>query len=315
MNFKNYLNRITGNNNIYTRTGMMGMTLKELLEREKELGYQYRNIGIPEDEDLELSPDVERKIDANGKQGWFSRLVQSQEPKPTGFAVNMPKIQQSPVTSNKKQLQPDKVKKESMSQMTKGEQFLDSAIRNPVTKSVLPMASKMYTDGIDHLSEAKLNPNAKIIENINSLGNITKQYLYNYGVKAGEKGVLYNSNSDFSKKLASSPELKKFINDNKDSLLNKNIKVWDFKFDGITPNSLDRYFAVQHMKLISPYIDKDNIFHGRFIDNSDFEKRNPQTLIEKIKAIPNNFGYGLQEKGLYKNYYTVFDLLIDLNNK
>ena len=72
MNFKNYLNRITGNNNIYTRTGMMGMTLKELLEREKELGYQYRNIGIPEDEELELSPDVESYSDNTGKRFWRS---------------------------------------------------------------------------------------------------------------------------------------------------------------------------------------------------------------------------------------------------
>lgn len=74
MNFKNYLNRITGNSDIYTRARMLGMTLEELLEREKELGYQYRNIGIPEDEELEISPDVESYSDSTGKKFWRSIL-------------------------------------------------------------------------------------------------------------------------------------------------------------------------------------------------------------------------------------------------
>ena len=315
MNFKNYLNRITGNSDIYTRARMLGMTLEELLEREKELVYQYRNIGIPEDEELELSPDVEKRTDSNGNQGWFSRLAQASEFQPTGFAVNAQKKQKYPISGKQKILKTDNVSEKNISQMTAGEQALDFLIRNPVTKSVLPMASKMYIDGVDDLSEAKSNPNAKIIENINSLGNITKQYLYNYGVKAGEKGVLYNSNSDFSKKLASSPELKDFIKANKESLLKKTIRDWDFEFKGLTPDKAERYFSIQHAKLIEPYIDQNNVFHGRFIDNSDFVKRNPKTPVEILKAIPNNFGHGLQEKGLYKNYYSVFDLLIDLNNE
>ena len=109
MNFKNYLNRITGNNNIYSRSGMMGMTLKELLEREKELVHQYRNIGIPEDEELELSPDVEKRTDSNGNQGWFSRLAQASEFQPTGFAVNAQKKQKYPISGKQKILKSDNV--------------------------------------------------------------------------------------------------------------------------------------------------------------------------------------------------------------
>ena len=109
MNFKNYLNRITGNNNIYTRTGMMGMTLKELLEREKELGYQYRNIGIPEDEDLELSPDVESYSDNTGKRFWRSIIPGQKNIFEGGVEMNV-----SPydlVQNNQNLSQEDKVSK------------------------------------------------------------------------------------------------------------------------------------------------------------------------------------------------------------
>ena len=173
MNFKNYLNRITGNSDIYTRARMLGMTLEELLEREKELGYQYRNIGIPEDEELELSPDVEKRTDSNGNQGWFSRLAQASEFQPTGFAVNAKKEQKYP-SGKQKKLKSDNASEKSIPQMTAGERSLDLLIRNPVTKSVLPMASKMYIDGVDDLSEAKSNPNAKIIENIKQLRKYNK---------------------------------------------------------------------------------------------------------------------------------------------
>ena len=80
MNFKNYLNRITGNSDIYTRARMLGMTLEELLEREKELGYQYRNIGIPDDEELELSPDVESYSDDTGRKFWRSIIPNQNKP-------------------------------------------------------------------------------------------------------------------------------------------------------------------------------------------------------------------------------------------
>ena len=80
MNFKNYLNRITGNSDIYTRARMLGMTLEELLEWEKELGYQYQNIGIPEDEELELSPDVESYSDDKGRKFWRSIIPNRNKP-------------------------------------------------------------------------------------------------------------------------------------------------------------------------------------------------------------------------------------------
>ena len=79
----------------------------------------------------------------------------------------------------------------------------------------------------------------------------------------------------------------------------------------IDRDRFDRYASIQHAKLIDAYVDKQGQIHGRFIDNYDFNKRDDSTLLNKLKNLPNNHGYSLQEKGLLENYYIVIDVLIE----
>ena len=64
-------------------------------------------------------------------------------------------------------------------------------------------------------------------------------------------------------------------------------------------NSLDRFFAFQHATIMNPKIDSNGVFTAKIIDYTDFEYRNGKS----VTNIPNNWGYNMQQKGNYKNYF------------
>lgn len=70
MRFSNYYNHEGRNRNIYSRNNLLDMTMKELLERELELAYQYNTIGIPADEELMNSEFAHQYQDKNGFSHW-----------------------------------------------------------------------------------------------------------------------------------------------------------------------------------------------------------------------------------------------------
>ena len=398
MNFKNYLNRITGNNNIYSRSGMMGMTLKELLEREKELVYQYRNIGIPEDEELELSPDVEKRTDSNGNQGWFSRLAQASEFQPTGFAVNMQKGQgidastllkgsvgksqisfdnlkrgtEDYVNNIKANLanynQPDHTMSARLSDVTKSvgnnvqnlinpvkeiTKNFQSKIRNIVDLTIaqkdkilnnttdysqpitlreqilnnlimgipgrqFPMASDMYIDSMHNMGQADINSHAKVLDNMQIIDNEkVKSVLKRYGVNDDERGVIYDEQSDFAKKIINSKELKEIIekrrkNSEANSIDEERITFPAALFDVVfNKDKFDRNVAIQNAVLVEPYFDEEGYFHGKLVDRYDFKHEEAKNLKEFPKIYINNHGYNMQKKGNLENYFSV----IELNSK
>lgn len=88
MRFSNYYNHEGRNRNIYSRNNLLRMTMKELLERELELAYQYNTIGIPADEELMNSEFAHQYQDENGFSHWQAgekmpdNLVQQAEVQP-----------------------------------------------------------------------------------------------------------------------------------------------------------------------------------------------------------------------------------------
>ena len=70
MRFSNYYNREGRNRNIYSRKNILGMTMKEMLERELELAYQYNTIGIPADQELLNSEFAHQYMDEQGNSRW-----------------------------------------------------------------------------------------------------------------------------------------------------------------------------------------------------------------------------------------------------
>lgn len=131
---------------------------------------------------------------------------------------------------------------------------------------------------------------------------------------ANERGVYYNENSTVSQRFSESQVLKEAIKEYEDIVRTQGKYVpQDLHFDKkeggiVTIPKLDRYSSIQHAKLINAFTDENNRKHARFIDNYDFKRRS-----DKLKNIPNNHGYSLQEKELLENYYTIIDVLIKEN--
>lgn len=202
------------------------------------------------------------------------------------------------------------VKKDN--RMTFGEKLLDKFLQKNLIRKVYPSAADMYTDSRTDFSRARNNEHVEILESMDNLNNKTVKELKKYGVHSNERGVYHNENSEMSKKLGKSKELKEAFNKNIESIKNKNFNTEDLDFNAklvdavINRDKFDRHSSIQHAKLIDAYIDENAKKHARVIDNYDFNKR-PDTL----KNIPNNHGYSLQEKGALENYYTIMDVIIE----
>lgn len=173
----------------------------------------------------------------------------------------------------------------------------------------LPMAANSTRNGMHNLNEAKIDTNAKIYENINEVKDKkVVDFLQNtVKVPKNVKGINYNAKSYVSQNLGNSPEISKFIIDNFEALEDNKISQapieWKFTpWNGI--KGFDRFFAFQHATIMNPKIDSNGVFTAKIIDYTDFEYRNGKS----VTNIPNNWGYNMQEKGNYKNYFNVIEI-------
>ena len=195
---------------------------------------------------------------------------------------------------------------------TKWEQIQEK-IYSKWFKKFLPMASEATENGMNNMSAAKKDINAIIYTTLNDIKDKDlKNSLKKYGAKSTMKGVYYNSKSNSSKIISKSSELMRIVNDLCKNGGKTSKTSLEFKFDPKHPKeSFDRYASIQHAKIHNPHISADgNYMKCSIIDVSDFEKRQPT-----LSNIPNNWGYNMQEKGLYKNYFQIYEIEVPLTNK
>ncbi|MBR1775726.1 hypothetical protein IJ750_01460 [bacterium] len=192
------------------------------------------------------------------------------------------------------------------------EKVTDTLIKT-IGKVLYPTSSDMYTDGMTNFAKAKQNPNAEIINIEQISDNELKTKLQNYGVKQNEQGVLYNNDSEMSKRLSNSPEIKKIKNENYNDI-KKGIKT-DFpvKFEAkwydtfLNPEKFERHSSIQNGILTNARIDDKGNLTGKLYDREDFLQRKVKNLLD-FSSIFNNHGYNMQEKGNFQNYFTVTDI-------
>lgn len=201
------------------------------------------------------------------------------------------------------------------SPMTTKEKLTDKIVQKAF-KKVFPASSDIYTDGMTDFSRARNNPNAEVLQNLESMDEATKKALLEYGVSPDERGVYYNSDSEISKKFANSPEVKKFFEDNEEAIRQGKKDGGNFNFDAslknlvINKDKMDRHASLQHAKMIGAYYDENGNKYGRVIDNVDYERRHVKNILDGTNII-NNHGYNMQEKKNFENYYIVMDILLD----
>lgn len=279
-NLKEFFNKISNNNRIYTREDIGNMSSDEFRAQEKAIDYQLANLGVPTNSDMALSDDViyvhsytrddgtKVKAHYRSKHGYIS-----------GAASNI---------ENK---------------MTPGEKTLDILGRGVST--FMPVAGANLQNARRDFDYAKDNENAHII---NSRSEIKNKGLNDLMDKAGipknSRGVVYDINSEQSKKLFNSPEIKNYISENYSKLLNnKQNPAADIEFTKHRELD-DNYYGIQHCKLYNPHITSDGYFNALVVDYFDFEERKGNGFSVKV----NNWGYSMQEKGLLENQFSIYQI-------
>lgn len=349
--YKNYRNNYTKNNIIHSIDNVMVMPFKEVASRRKELSSQYKQIGFPSNRELGSSSNVVyveayTKDDGTSVRGhWRSKpgmgSILSEEENspqeqpqlnesltkymgelldknkseyignetPTSTQSDTPIYPEGGVVKGKISKSADK----NAGQRAIGDKLKEWLFTNALTEKLFPMASHSVKDGMDNLSIAKKNPNATVYNSINDLEDKTLADKFKK-LKTDEsiKGIVYDSNSKEAQKISKSKELNNYVDEvirnggipQKDTLefkRNKNI----FSKDN------DLHYSLQNVTVHEPKISEDGkTFTCKILDVSDFEKRP-----DSIKNIPNNWGYNMQEKGQYRNYFEVIEIEIPLTEE
>ena len=112
------------------------------------------------------------------------------------------------------------------------------------------------------------------------------------------KGIMFKPDSTLSQAVVKSPELKTFIQKNKESLQNGQIVNGSTSFSSTKNLSL----ALGNADIYNAYIDEAGNFRAYVIDTYDFNKNDPRWTVE--------WAYNVQQNGLITNFYTVNTILI-----
>ena len=112
------------------------------------------------------------------------------------------------------------------------------------------------------------------------------------------KGIMFKPDSTLSQAIVSGTELKKFVRKNLQKLQNHEVVNGSTRF-GSTDNLA---YALGNADIYNAYIDSDGNFRAFVIDTYDFNKNDPNWMVE--------WAYNVQENGLITNFYTVNTILI-----
>ena len=177
---------------------------------------------------------------------------------------------------------------------TLGEKIQEKFYKEDMEK-IFPMSAEATQNGMDDMKAAKQNPNAVVYNSYENLSNKeVRDKFKELKIPKDAKGVEYDITSKESQKIVNSPEMEQII---KETLNGR--KVTAVNFRGFN----DLKFSIQHATVVNPKIENGE-FTCQVVDFSDFEKRDGL----KISNIPNNWGYQMQKKGYYKNYFTVYNI-------
>ncbi len=107
------------------------------------------------------------------------------------------------------------------------------------------------------------------------------------------KGIMFKPDSTLSQAVVKSPELKTFIQENKESLQNGQIVNGSTFFSSTKNLSL----ALGNADIYNAYIDEAGNFRAYIIDTYDFNKNDPRWYVE--------IAYNVQHNKLITNFYTI----------
>lgn len=325
MKLKDFFNKISNSDRIYTAEDIGRMDSEEFIANEPAIDYQLNNLGIPREAELAASDEVYVRSYTRDDGTKVRAYYRS---KPNSSAVAENSANQSTVlyggiqyddyknTADKSflsdikfdnSLNPLSYLPENVynfpvkNEMTLKERFIDNAIR-PVS-SFMTISGANLQNARRDFKYAQNNKNAYIVQSRSEIKNKGLDKLMdNIGIPKNSRGVIYNYNSKQSKRLFKSPELQEYLRKNYSELLsNKQNNTTEIEFKKHNFYD-DNYYGLQHCKLYNPHITSDGYFSGTIVDYYDFEHRKGNNLPTQI----NNWGYSMQEKGFLENQFNIY---------
>ena len=284
---KDFFNKISGNDRIYTREDIADMSSDEYVKAEDAINYQLNEAGIPTKSDLMLvggvvyvegytrSDGTEVKGHYRSKRGSLKNTIDTVhksannlEKVASGIDINLLVDINNYLNRNNHDAR----------------DLANIFLKQPKTfkdEDDFAYIQKGFADSVNKAFE--LTGSGKIDDNW--------------------EGFVFNEHSPFAERLSASTQMQKQISENYNSAGGK------FNSNKLSVNFTDDpnlHLSIGHATIINPKVDKDGYFSGILFDKYDFDHIKDGGY--SLNKSANNFFYWLQENEFRKNYYILIPI-------
>lgn len=307
---KNFFNKISSNNKIYTAEDIGNMSNNEFVQNEKAINFQLKNLGIPRQNDLTGNPDVVfvhsyTKDDGTEVKAHYRskpdeiKNTRYQSNSITGSAANISNLNTHNYSSKTQMKKADFSNLESVNYFAKIN--AEKNANRPDARELMNIALSGFKNLPEHPEFNIFEPDA--VGFVNKTLNIGK--LEKLAIPTNWHGVIYDKNSGFGKRLSNSPELQNQVI----AKYNKNTKTFntnqiliEFKQD----KNLN--YSIGHGTILNPKVKNDGTFTGILFDKYDYKFLTKKELLNDSTRALNNKAYGLQSVNIIKNFYVIIPI-------
>lgn len=303
-NLKNFFNKISNNNRIFTAEDIGEMSGNEYAQNEKAIFHQFQNVGVPRRNQLNGNSDViyvhaYTKTDGTQVKAHYRSKNGGAT---TGYANN---INNSYASSN------SQIKEIKHADFTNFENSNFWAKYNAEQNANRPDARELMNIGLSGFKKLPVHSEFSVfqpeaVEYVNSQLNIKNSK--GLEIPKNWNGIIYDKNSGFSKRLSNSPELQEQVMkyyDNKTKSFTSNQILIDFKQDK------NLGYSIGHGTVLNPRIENGE-FKAILFDKYDFQWLNKDKLPNDNTRKLNNKAYILQILKQIKNYYVIIPIRFNL---
>ena len=303
-NLKDFFNKVSNDNRIFTAEDIGEMSGNEYLQNEKAIFHQLKNLGIPRQSQLYENPDViyvhsYTKADGTHVKAHYRSRNGSFV---TGYATN---------TNNTYNSNAPKIKEIKSTDFSNLENSNFWAKYNAEQNANRPDARELMNIGLSgfknlpvHSEFSVFQPEA--VEYVNSQLNIKNSK--GLEIPKNWNGIIYDKNSGFSKRLSISPELQEQVMkyyDNKTKSFTSNQILIDFKEDK------NLCYSIGHGTVLNPRIENEE-FKAILFDKYDFQWLNKEKLPDDHMRFINNGAAFAELTPILTNYYVIIPIRFKL---
>jgi len=305
-NLKDFFNKVSNNNRIFTAEDIGDMSSNEYEQNEKAIFHQLQNLGIPRQSQLNGNSDViyvHSYAKADGTQvkaHYRSRNGGAA----TGYAANT----NNSYASNNSQIK--EIKPADFSNLEKSNLLADfnakTNVNRPDARELMNIGLSGFENLPEHSEFSVFQPEA--VEYVNNQLNIKNSK--GLEIPKGWNGVIYDRNSGFSKRLSNSSEMQEQVMkyyDNKTKSFTSNQILIDFKQDK------NLGYSIGHGTVLNPRIENGE-FKAILFDKYDFQWLSKEKLPNSETRKINNTAYFFQTIRKIKNYYVIIPVRFKIGN-